>query len=454
MLLGIVLAVITVAVVATVVLPLLQGSATPPERRRFDSAVYRDQLKELARDEARGLVDSQDAARARLEIERRLLAADAEREPEATSPGGSPLLAVALALLLPAAAALLYLGLGAPGVPDEPYAAREAERAADAKTGASALAKQAAALEQQLKEKPEDGANWLKLARLETRLGQWQGADAAFREALRLNDGVPDIAGEYGEMLVMAADGVVTPGARTMFTAQLGRDPGNKLARYYLALGEAQAGNSAGAIAAWQKLAAEEPADSSIRTELAQRIAAAAQSAGLPLPPLAVPAAGPSEEQVATAQKMTPEDRQKMIRGMVDGLAQKLATKPDDSEGWLRLGRAYGVLGERDKAADAYDRAARLKPDDAQILVAEAEVLLPDHRPDTPLPDRALGLLKRAEALDPKQPGALWYLGLAAVQHRDFATATDYWQRLLAVLPPDGEQHQAVAQAIEAIHGK
>lgn len=81
-------------------------------------------------------------------------------------------------------------------------------------------------------------------------------------------------------------------------------------------------------------------------------------------------------------------------------------------------------------------------------------MLLPDHRPDTPLPDRALGLLKRAEALDPKQPGALWYLGLAAVQHRDFATATDYWQRLLAVLPPEGEQHQAVAQAIEAIKGK
>ncbi len=454
MLLGIALAVITVAVVATLVLPLLKGSAPPPERRRYDSAVYRDQLQELARDEARGIVGPRDAAGARLEIERRLLAADAEREAAPASTASSPRLAVALALLLPATAALLYLGLGAPGVPDEPYAAREGERAAEADSSKDA-ATQRAALEQRIKEHPEDGAAWFALARLETAASNWAKAEAAFRQALRLDDSGDDVAGEYGEMLIMAADGVVTPDARNALSRALARNPADKLARYYLALREQQAGNSAGAIAAWQKLAAEEPTDSPIRAQLTERIAAAARSAGLPVPPLAAPAAGPSAEQMAAAGRMTPEEPQKMIRGMVEGLAQKLAANPGDADGWLRLGRAYGVLGERDKAADAYERAARLKPEDAEILVAEAEALLPDHRHlETPLPDRALGLLKRAEALDPKQPAALWYLGLAAVQQRDLAAATGYWQRLLAVLPPDAPQHHAVAAAIAAIKDK
>jgi cytochrome c-type biogenesis protein CcmH len=454
MLLGVVLAVITIAVVAAVVLPLLKGSAPPPERRRYDSAVYRDQLRELARDEARGLVTAHDAAGARLEIERRLLAADAAREAAPAATASSPRLAVALALLLPAAAALLYLGLGAPGVPDQPFAAREDERAAKAASGRSDAA-QRAALERRVKEAPEDGAAWLALAQLETAAGDWQKAEAAFRQALRLDSAGADVAAQYGEMLVAAAEGVVTPDARNLLAQALARDPANKGARYYLGLAEAQAGNAAGAIAAWQKLAAEEPADSPIRADLAERIAAVARGAGLPAPPLAAPAPGPSAEQTAAAERMSPEERQKMIRGMVDGLAQKLAANPDDAEGWLRLGRAYGVLGERDKAVDAYDRAARLKPGDAGILVAEAEALLPEHRrPETPLPDRALLLLKRAEALDPRQPAALWYLGLAAVQQRDFAAATGYWQRLLAVLPPEAPQHRAVAEAIEAIKGK
>jgi cytochrome c-type biogenesis protein CcmH len=157
---------------------------------------------------------------------------------------------------------------------------------------------------------------------------------------------------------------------------------------------------------------------------------------------------------MAQAGKMTAEDRQKMIAGMVEGLAAKLKDRPDDLDGWLRLGRAYGVLGERDKAADAYEHAASLKPDDAAILVAEGEALLPDHRPQTAVPERVVTLMKRAETLDPKQPAALWYLGLAAAQQRRFEEATGYWQRLSTALPADSDQHKAVMAALEAIKGK
>ena len=157
---------------------------------------------------------------------------------------------------------------------------------------------------------------------------------------------------------------------------------------------------------------------------------------------------------MAAAAKMTPEARQQMIRGMVAKLAAALQAKPDDVEGWQRLGRAYAVLGEHDKAAEAYDHAARLRPSDPAILLAEAEALMPDHKPETPVPDRAVTLLRRVEALDQKQPAALWYLGLAAAQKRNFAEAGQYWQRLLPLLPAQGEQHDAVAAAIAALKGK
>jgi len=191
-----------------------------------------------------------------------------------------------------------------------------------------------------------------------------------------------------------------------------------------------------------------------MRAELKARIAEAARSAGLPAPEFPPPRAGPSAAEMAKAAEMSPEERQAMIRNMVDGLAVKLAQNPDDIDGWKRLGRAYGVLGERDKAVDAYEHAERLKPDDTRILLAEAELLIPGGLPQTPLPERLVSLLKHVDTLDARQPAALWYLGLASVQQRDFAAARSYWQRLLEVLPEDADQHQAVAAALDALKDK
>ncbi len=454
MLLAAALALMCLVVVATVVLPLMKAARPAVERAVFDRAVYRDQLSELERDAARGLIDAREAAAARLEIERRLLAADAPDTPPPDRGVGSPVLALMLALTLPAAAALIYLGLGAPGVPDQPYAAREQERARRAEGDHGDLAKTVAALEQRLKSDPGNADEWLLLARSDAALGLWQKSDAAYQQALRLTQDRPDVAASYGEMLVMAADGIVTPGAQRALDTVIAKDPGNAEARYYLALGEAQAGHATAAITAWQRLAAEQPADSPLRAELQARIVESAREAGIAAPALAPPASGPSAAQMADAAGMTPEARQQMIRGMVERLAGELQANPGDVEGWLRLGRAYGVLGERDKAADAFEHAAKLKPQDATILLAAAEALLPDRKIETPLPERAVRLLQRVDQLDPKQPAALWYLGLAATQQRNFAQASLYWKRLLALLPPDSDQHQAVAAALDAIKGK
>ena len=75
-----------------------------------------------------------------------------------------------------------------------------------------------------------------------------------------------------------------------------------------------------------------------------------------------------SDDTIAAAKDMSEGDRNTMIRGMVDRLATRLKDNGNDVEGWLRLVRAYMVLGERDKAQAALVEA-RLDAGAEEILV-------------------------------------------------------------------------------------
>ena len=452
MLLALALAAMTAIAVAAVVLPLMNGIRPVHERAAFDRAVYRQQLKELESDAARGLISESQMTAARLEIERRLLAADSQPAAPPPRDAGGRLVAVALPLAMPALAAGLYLALGSPNVPDQPYAARESERTLVAKNHLE-LAETASALEEKLTHDADDSQDWLLLARTQAALGQWGKSAEAYRRTIALTKGRPDVLAGYGEILVMAADGFVTPEARKAFDAALTGDPRSVAARYYLALGAAQAGQAKDAIDSWQALAAETAAGSPLREDLKARIAETARTANLPVPTLAPSAAvdGPTAEDMAQVAQMTTEQQHEMIKGMVAGLAAKLKANPDDPEGWLKLAHAYSVLGERDKAVDAYEQAATLRPNDPSIPLRAAESLIAEGTPDTPVPERVVALLRRVEAIDPKQPEALWYLGFAAVQRGHFAEAAAYWRRVLTVLPAQSEQYRTVSAALQTL---
>ena len=94
------------------------------------------------------------------------------------------------------------------------------------------------------------------------------------------------------------------------------------------------------------------------------------------MPPLPKASPGPTEDQMAPAAKLPQAQRDEMIRGMVAQLAARLQSQPDDIDGWLRLGRSYSVMQERDKAVDAYERAAHLRPDDVGIKLLVFDALL------------------------------------------------------------------------------
>jgi cytochrome c-type biogenesis protein CcmH len=152
---------------------------------------------------------------------------------------------------------------------------------------------------------------------------------------------------------------------------------------------------------------------------------------------------------------MSAEERQKMVRSMVDGLAARLAKNPEDPQGWTRLARAYRVLGEDGKADEALAKAEKLQPENAEIPLDQARAIIENATrvggPSAPVPDEAVSLMQRASTLDPKQPEALWYLGLAEAQRRNPKSAAEYWKRLLQVLPPGSDDHKTVRAALDAL---
>jgi cytochrome c-type biogenesis protein CcmH len=253
---------LTLVVLGFVFVPLAQGRAPrAAERARFARAVYRDQLAELARDRDRGIIEANEEAAARREVERRLLAADAPDEFAAAKP--RPLLALLLGAGTLLVAALLYLAFGSPGLPDLPYAARAGERARLAAVPQMPrdLNKAVAQLEAKLKANPADLDGWILLGRTEAVRQHWEKSAEAMRHAVALAPKRADLATAYGQIQVMADGGLVTPRARDAFTAALAMEPKDAQALWYLGLEAVQQRKVGEARDYWQKLLALLPAD-------------------------------------------------------------------------------------------------------------------------------------------------------------------------------------------------
>jgi cytochrome c-type biogenesis protein CcmH len=221
--------VVALSAVTFVCLPLLRGVPVVADRGFFDRAVYRDQLKEVERDLSRGVLTSAEAGQARLEIQRRLLSVDAASPGRRVWSAPSPGLAGVVALLVLGGAVGLYSRFGSPSLPDAPFAGRPAQRA-DQTPGAPAaphldMQQAAEQLAQELKADPSNAEGWVLYARTQAMLGDYQKAGAAYRHAIDLGQKAPGVWAGYGEMLVLAADGIVSPAAHDAFAQALAADP-------------------------------------------------------------------------------------------------------------------------------------------------------------------------------------------------------------------------------------
>lgn len=481
----IIFALLTLAVLVLLAVPVLRRSrpdAAEPEqdsdefrydpRRAHDLAVYRHQLAEIDKDAERGVLDAGEAAAMRLEVERRMLraAADAgERRTRIAAPLRYATVAV-LAAVLGGGAFGLYTLLGRPDLPDRPLAQRGAERAratAQAEQGHE-MTELAARLKAKLEQGPGDARGWTLLGRTYATLNRFDAAADAFRRAIALDESNADSHIYLAEVLMSAADNAITPQAAQSLQKALALAPKHPAARFYVALARAQAGDWQGAYDRWLALAADTPADAPWREGLLARLQQAAAQLGAdlqadlpePLPPQAPvaqdepPAAesgtpGPSREDMEAAAEMSAEDRAAMIQSMITRLASRLEENPDDFAGWMRLGRAYVVTGEKDKALEAYRKAVALQPKNVNALMTLAGTVIRDG--GETLPDEAVALLKRVLAIEPENPDALWFIGRAELEAGRPKGAREAWTKLLALLDPASPEHATVKDSLDSI---
>jgi cytochrome c-type biogenesis protein CcmH len=367
MMLWLVFALMTAAAIFAVLWPL---SRRAPLRRGSDIAVYRDQLDEVARDRAAGLIGEAEADAARVEISRRLIAAASAAELKKPASDASSLrrrraTAVAALVLIPIGALSLYLTLGSPQLPGEPLAAR-----LRAPNQNRSIENMIAQVEDHIQKNPDDGRGWEVLAPVYMRLGRYDDAVRAWRNTIRLSGSNASREADLGEAQVAAANGVVTADAKAAFDRALKLDGNNVMARFYLGMAADQDGRRADAETIWRALLASAPPGAPwievVRRAIERN---ATPGAAVAAPP------GPSAQDMAAAGQMKEEDRNQMIRGMVARLADKLKQDGSDIDGWERLLRAYMVLGERDKAHDAAADARKALSQDPDKLRRLDEVI-------------------------------------------------------------------------------
>ncbi len=353
MMLWFVFALMTVAAIFAVLWPL--SHASRPQGGGSEAAVYRDQLAEIDRDVSAGLINASEAEAARVEISRRLLAAaDNQRDPPSGSNVRLRRAAAIIALAgLPVLAVALYYPLGSPSLGDFPLAQRV--RTPDATQPLDNLVAQ---VEQHLEKNPTDGQGWNVLAPVLARLGRYDDAVRAFRNSITYNGDSAERRADLGEAVVAAAGGIVTAEAKAEFERAIALDAGEVKASYFLGLAAEQDGRAAEAASIWRAMLAKAPADAPWRP-LVQ--AALVRVGGSPVP-------APSDDAVAAAKDMNEADRTAMIRGMVDRLATRLKQNGNDVEGWLRLVRAYMVMGDPDKAKGALTNARQAVANDPERL--------------------------------------------------------------------------------------
>lgn len=383
---------ITLMVVLLMLSALRSRRGTEPAAAH-DLQVYRDQLREVERDLARGVIGAEEAKRLRAEVGRRVLEAD-RAAGAADAAGSAPRWAtgaVAVAILVVGLGALLlYDRMGAPGYPDLPMSDRLAasRKAMETRPLQATLEAQAQMpaepkvdkayldlmekLRKAVKERPDDLRGQQLLAQNEARLGRFAAAWRAQAEVVRL-EGAKATAEDYAwqaELMVLAAGGAVSREAEAPLARAMRIDPKNGTARFFTGLLYEQVGRPDLTFQLWEPLLKQGPADAPWIAPIREQIEAVAQAAGIrySLPPAGPALKGPTAGDVAAASQMSAGDRQQMIRGMVEQLSTRLEDKGGSPAEWAQLITAYGVLGETDKAKAAWEKAKAAYGSDPEKL--------------------------------------------------------------------------------------
>lgn len=396
------------------------------ERRQLASAqglaVHHDQLREIENEVARGLIDKSDGENAASEIKRRILAAAAAEQPPAPSLTSSErkfALTVVTGTVV-FGSVVLYAVIGNPDVPaagpaqtvSSTTARSIGEARSDAGTQAIASLEQMTSqdgrdrpqqgsglppveemiqrVQTRLERNPKDPDGWRLLGWSLFNIERFAEAAQAYARAMELRPGSAEYRSARGEALVRAADGTVTSEARADLDEALRLDPKDARARFFIGAAKEQEGDKRGAMTDWTAIVSEADPNEPWLSDLKQRLGALRRELGEDdrSPSSAQPnlsaermqellrsgktaatepaePRGPRAEDIRKAESMPAQDRNLMIRGMVDSLASRLEQSPRDAEGWIKLIRSRVVLGEVEAAKQSLQRALSVFAEDA-----------------------------------------------------------------------------------------
>jgi cytochrome c-type biogenesis protein CcmH len=310
----------------------------------------------------------------------------------------------------------------------------------------------AVALRRQLDARPKELENWVLLGRTSAALQRWPDAEDAFDHAIALRPDEPALHAQLGEVLTLKAGGQVGAGAKAEF--QKAADDPRSI--FYLAVARAQQGDVEEAKARLRRLADAAPPEADWRQmvldtlrslDAGQRGDVAAQSEAIDAvenelarlgPPSEPPSGGIARQAIAQTGLRLGE------------LEDHVRHDPRNVAAWLVLVRAYQAAGDAPNALNALARANRSVPGNVDLLLAYADALA-DGITAEGLPAPLVGVMRQINAIDPNQPDALWYLGLAAAQRGDSHRARNFWQRLAGQLPAGSGERKSLQERLDAL---
>jgi len=314
------------------------------------TAHFRLQLREIEADTAAGRLGEAEGVAAKSELAREVIRLERPAGPASPSGRNLPGIFAAAALTTALLAFGAYSFLGNPGLPSLPLAGR-APPAAELD-----LDDAVARIEAQLAKTPDDLRGWTVIAPVYMQLQRFADAANAFRRIIALDGATADRETDLGEALMLGQGGSVAGEPLALFASAAARDPRHVRSRFYIAAESTRAGQYEQAIGQWTDLLAlgtgSEPWVETAR-------------AGLE-----------SARSGLNGEPDIPAD-DAAIRGMVDGLANRLYSGGGSIEDWTRLVRSRLVLGDTAAAQSDYDKARVAFPDPAGRT--ELDVLAADN---------------------------------------------------------------------------
>lgn len=374
MIFWIVAAILAFLATLCVVMPLARNKDKLVSNIQLDKALYLARIGEIEQDRKLSRISNEQAEAAKSEEGRKLISvAKFEKENETQS---SPFRSIifyrwiqGISLIsIPLISLSVYLLLGSPFMPDQSLASR-----ISADPAGQTMEENVARVEAHLAKSPDDASGWAVLAPVYSRMNRFTDAANAWARVLQLNSNYPEVRSMLAEAILKTTGGIVTKQARDLFLSELKINPASAKSRYYIALSLSQEGNFEEASTSWQLLIDGSNSQAPWLETAKQFRDQALERSGIKLSPQ-IAAPGPTKKQMIEAQKLSENDRASMIQNMVDGLALKLEDDPSNQKSWLRLIRAYKVLGDKQAAISAILKATKAHETDAKFISSLNEI--------------------------------------------------------------------------------